>query len=134
MLFSPSSAGHSRSDFALVDEVADLCEDGVAQFDAEKPGAGGVVEVAFEALQDGGGQVGLLAKHAEQGCAVGGELVITRKAAGRLDGERKGDAACAGLWRAEGGGNQVDSHAGILPVVWKYAQWLDQGMRWTEWG
>jgi len=71
---------------ALVDEIANLGEDGVAQFDAEETGADGRAEVSFESQQNGRGQICLLAKQAEQSCAVGGKFVVTRQSASRLEG------------------------------------------------
>src|SRR5262249_34195927 len=92
-----------------VDEVADVGEDLFAEFYAEKFRAGTGAEVVFEALEDGSGEIGLRAKHPDQGGAVGGVLIIARQSASRPDGQRERNGC--GAWVAGSLGDEIHSHA-----------------------
>jgi hypothetical protein len=92
----------------LVDEVANLGQQVVAQLHAQQPGGGLMEHVAFEALNDRGRQVGL-AQQPHQRRAVGQVLVISGQAACRLDGEGERNCSFAGSG-STGLGNQVHSH------------------------
>ena len=108
----------------LVDEVADVGEDAVVEVHAKEFGVRGGVEISFEALENGAGEVGRLMQHAQQRGAIGGVGVITREATCGADGERNRNGSCAGAVRSGGLGDEVDSHTeNIASGIWG-PQWL----------
>jgi hypothetical protein len=93
-----------------VDEVADVGEYLLTEFDAQQLRLVTGVEVLFEALEDGAGEIGLCAQHPEQGCAVGGELIVAGQTACGAEGERNGYGS--GVEVSGSVGEEIHSHAG----------------------
>ncbi len=51
-----------QPDYPLVNKVAYVCEDALAQFHSQKPRANGGAQAFFETLEDGSRQIRLLPK------------------------------------------------------------------------
>jgi hypothetical protein len=98
----------------LVDEIADVGEDGVVQIDTQELSTEWGSEVLFEILQHIGRQIGLPTEQAQQGSAIGWTLVVAWQAASWADCQREGDRSRAWLEMVNGPGNEIHSHAGIL--------------------
>jgi hypothetical protein len=110
----PKSHFANDSEAALVDEIADVGEDGIVQVDAQEFGAEWGSEVLFEVLQHIGGQIGLPPEQSQQGGAVGWALVVAWQTASWADCQREGDCSRAGLELFCRPGDEIHSHAGIV--------------------
>jgi len=99
----------------LFDEVSDFSEDAFAQFNSEELCAGQGVKPLFKFLQDRGWQVRLLVEHFEQRRAVNRQLVVAGQPASRADGQGKGDSSVRGPELRGSLGDEINSHAGMLP-------------------
>jgi len=71
---------------SLVDKIADIREDSLAQFYAQQSRTKRGAEVLFKTLKDGVGQVRLPAKQAQQRRAVGWPLIVSGQSTCRADG------------------------------------------------
>jgi hypothetical protein len=79
----------------LVDEVANVCKDRVAQIHTKQARAEWSAQALLEALEDGGREISLLAQQFQQRSAIGWILVVAGQPACRTNGQGKGDRSCA---------------------------------------
>jgi len=113
---------------ALVDEVADVGQDALAEFDTKKAGVDPGLQGDFKALQDSGRQICLLAEELEQSLAVGGQFVVAGQTACGANGQGERNGSSARLVAVGGLGDQVDSHRRNSDRWGRDPQWHRGGM------